>query len=114
MTTPAPSRAVVDGVDVDAVAAAVRGCRSVDDLDAGLLGSAATYLPGRRIQGISVGEERVAIQVRGRWGASVHEMSTEIRAALAPLVAGRKIDVTISDIADPPGLSPGDFNPGGA
>ncbi|HEY5185052.1 MAG TPA: hypothetical protein VIM19_09180 [Actinomycetes bacterium] len=41
-------------------------------------------------------------------------MSTEIRAALAPLVAGRKIDVTISDIADPPGLSPGDFNPGGA
>jgi hypothetical protein len=37
--------AVIDGVDVDAVAAAVQGCTGVAALDGGPFGQVASYLP---------------------------------------------------------------------
>jgi hypothetical protein len=51
MTVPAgdpanPAAAVVDGVDLDAVALAVRGCAAVDDLCAGAWGGVAKVLDG--------------------------------------------------------------------
>ena len=62
-----PDTAIVEGVDVDALAAAVRSCPAVDDLDGGPLGTVATYLPGRRVPGIRIGADRASIQVRGKW-----------------------------------------------
>lgn len=95
--------AVRDGaeVDVDSVAAAVRACPGVDDLAAGRLASVATYLPGRQIAGLRVEPHRVTVQVRARWNVPVAEVASEIRAALAPLVATRVVDVALTDIADP-------------
>ena len=47
-----PDSAVIDGVDVDAVAAAVAGCAGVSALDGGQSGEVATtYLPGRKVAG---------------------------------------------------------------
>jgi hypothetical protein len=96
------SLAVVDGVDVDAVATAVRACPAVEDLDGGRWGEVATYLPGRRVPGVRVAADAVLVQVRGRWGVPAVEVATRIRRILAALVAGRRVDVVLADLGDPP------------
>jgi len=103
--------AVVSGVDVDAVAEAVRSCHFVSDLAAGGPGSPATYLPGRRLAGVAVDETRVRIQVRSCWAAPLQAVIEEIRAAVAPLAGGRTIDITIGDVDDPPGGRPWNAEP---
>ena len=116
MTTPAPGgvgeRAVVDGVDVDAVAAEVRECDGVSGLDGGPYHEVATYLPGRTVDGVSVADGRVQVQVRSRWGVEAPLLATLIQITLAPLVGSRPVDVTIADIDDPP--DPGSAAPGRA
>jgi hypothetical protein len=116
VTTPAPGgvgeSAVVDGVDVDAVAAAVRQCDGVSGLDGGLYHEVATYLPGRTVDGVSVDADRVQVQVRSRWGVEAPLLATLIQITLAPLVGSRPVDVTIADIDDPP--DPGSAAPGRA
>jgi hypothetical protein len=62
-----PAPAVIDGVDVDAVAAAVAGCTGVSALDGGRFGEVASYVPGRKVPGVVVGDGRVTVQVRSRW-----------------------------------------------
>lgn len=104
--TPPPGTLRRDEVDVDLVAAAVRGCPAVDDLDEGLSGSAATYLPGRRVIGVRIDNDRVYVQVRARWGITAGGLGRQVRSAVLPLAAGRAIDVNISDIAEPGSLSP--------
>ncbi len=101
MTTPAPGgvgeSAVVDGVDVDAVAAAVRQCDGVSGLDGGPYHEVATYLPGRTIDGVSVADGgRVQVQVRSRWGVEAPLLATLIQITLAPvgrLPSGRRDDL---------------------
>jgi hypothetical protein len=102
MPDTAASDAVVDGVNVDAVAIAVRGCPGVYDLHGGPPQLTATYLPGRRVEGVRIDPLAVAVQVRARWGVSVSELSRQIRAALAPVAAGRRIDIIWADVADGP------------
>jgi hypothetical protein len=99
--TPGPS--VVDGVDVDAVAAAVRACAGVAELDGGRFGEVASYLPGRKVPGVVVSEGRVLVQVRSRWGIAAPELAALITTALVPLTRGKPVDVVIADIDDPPG-----------
>ena len=94
--------AVVSGVDVDDLAAAVRSCPAVVDLAEGEPASAATYLPGRRIVGLAVDDTRVTVQVRSRWGAPVGEVASQIRAAAGPLIGGRPLDIVVADVDDPP------------
>ncbi|MGI9004656.1 MAG: hypothetical protein ACR2FU_00375 [Streptosporangiaceae bacterium] len=100
--------AVIDGVDVDAVALAVQGCRGVSGLDGGQFGEVATYLPGRQVPGVVSSDGRVTVQVRSRWGIPAPDLAAQIRAALAP-VTGRPVDMVIADIDDPdtaPGWPP--------
>jgi hypothetical protein len=100
MTTPAGT-ATVDGIDVDAVAAAVRACPAVDDLDGGRLGGVATYLPGRRVPGIRLDGDRIEVHVRGLWNQPAALIASQIRGVLATLAAGKVIDVVLADIAEP-------------
>jgi len=100
MSSPAVP-ALVDGVDVDAVAAAVRGCPAVDDLAGGPLGGVATYLPVRRVPGIRISDDRIEVHVRGVWDQPVSLIADQIRGALATLNGGRIIDVVLTDVAEP-------------
>lgn len=98
--------AVIDGVDVDAVAAVVANCATVARLSGGLLGEAATYLPGRRVPGVvvrSAAGGRVELQVRvvGRYGPTMAEIAAEVSTA-ARWVATRaaRVEVVIDDLDD--------------
>ncbi len=104
MTQPAP--AVVDGVDLDAVAAAVRGCPAIDDLSPGPWGGVVSYLPGRQVAGVRVASDHVLISVRGRWGVPVAEMARQVRTAVAGLVGPRRVDLEVADLAGAPGEAP--------
>ena len=100
---PAPSHmaaAVVDGVDLDAVAAAARSCTAVDDLCPGPWGGVVSYLPGREVAGVRVTHDHVVISVRGRWGVPVSELAGQVRAAVTGLVAPRRVDIVLADLAD--------------
>ena len=94
--------AVIDGVDVDAVAAAVQGCTGVAALDGGPFGQVGSYLPGRKVTGVVVSDGRVTVQVRSRWGVPAPDLAALIAAVLAPLTGHRPVDVVIADIDDPP------------
>jgi hypothetical protein len=97
---------VVDGVDVDAVAAAARGCAAVDDLCSGAWGGVVSYLPGRQVAGVRVTRDYVVISVRARWGIPVSELAAQIRAAVTSLVAPRRVDVVVADLAEPGARAP--------
>jgi hypothetical protein len=98
-----PAPAVIDGADIDMIAMAVRQCAGVSALDGGPYGEVATYLPGRKIAGVVVGDGRVMVQVRSRWGIPVPELAARIAAAASSFTGHRRIDVVIADIDDPPG-----------
>jgi hypothetical protein len=103
---PSPGRpasdAIVYGIDVDAVAAAVRACPGVSGLDGGRYGEVTTYLPGRVVSGVVASGGRVLVQVRSAWGAEAPLLAAAITRALAPLTGNRPVDVAIADIDDPP------------
>jgi hypothetical protein len=107
MTVPpadsAPGSAVIDGIDVNAVAAAVRACPGVSGLDSGPFGGVASYLPGRKVEGIVVRDGRVIVQIRSRWAVPAPELAAVITAMLDPLTGNRPVDLVIADIDDPPG-----------
>ena len=101
-----PRAALVDGIDIDAVAAMVRGCAGVSALDGGPFGEIASYLPGRTVPGVAVDDNRIRVQVRSRWGVPAADVAALITAALAPLAGPRPVDVAIADIDDPPAAQP--------
>jgi hypothetical protein len=106
--------AVVDGVDVDAVAAAVRACPGVEALRGGGPAEVATYLPGRRIVGVQVTPAGLVVAVRGRWGVPATVLAGQIRDVVAALVPGRRVEVRLVEVADPPGPPTAVTPPGGA
>jgi hypothetical protein len=93
--------AVVEGVDLDAVVAAVRSCAGVDDLTSGAWGGVVTYLPGRQVPGVRVASDHVVISLRGRWGVPAAEIARQVLAAVADLVAPRNVDLVLADVSDP-------------
>ena len=101
-----PAAAVIDGISVDAVAAAAARCAGVAALDSGQFGEVASYLPGRQVPGVVVRPDSVLIQVRSRWGVPAADLLTQITAAVTPAAAGRRVDVVIGDIDDPPSAGP--------
>src|SRR3954447_27003462 len=91
-------------LDVDSLAAAVVACPAVARLHPGGTKFVATYLPGRRIVGVRVDDERILVSTVLARGASVRTLESQVRKALAPLVRGRGIDVHVADIdiGEPP------------
>jgi hypothetical protein len=89
---------MVDGVDIDAVHAAIAGCPGVSSVGSGTVASLTTYLPGRRVAGIRVGPDTLEVEIVALWGTTAHELDTHIRQVLAPLVSDHRIDITVADI----------------
>lgn len=79
----------------DRIADAVAGCPAVAALAAGPV---ATYMPGRTVAGVAIHDADVQIAVIARCGLSLVEVAAQVRAAVAPLVPGLRLDVHIDDI----------------
>ena len=103
-SSPSPAAAPVD---VDAVAAAVAACPSVAHLSGGgLAGQVATYLPGRRVEGVRVTDDAVEVHIATRWDVPIPLAASEVRTAVAPLAGGRPITVNVDDVDDPQAAIP--------
>ncbi len=100
---------MVDGVNVDAAAAAVAACTGVSGLDGGRYHEVATYLPGRTVDGVAIGGGRGGGQVRAAWGVAIPPRGLRIRGGRAPLTGTRPVDVLVADVGDPPGQVPPDL-----
>ena len=69
-------------------------------LSGGTFGSIATYLPGRRLVGVSLGEgsEPARISVVLRLGAPVHATADALRALVAAETGAQRVDVVVTDV----------------
>lgn len=88
-------------MDVDAIARAVEGCPSVARLEPGRVVEVATYLPGRRVQGIRMGEGQLEVHVVARYGPSLPDIAGEVRQAVAVHLGAEPVVVFIDDLEVP-------------
>jgi hypothetical protein len=79
----------------DEVAGAVRRCPDVAELSSGPFETVATYLPGRTVSGVALRDDEVEVSIVVRQGRPLPEIADEVRAAIAPLVGGRPVNVHI-------------------
>ncbi|MCA1847025.1 MAG: hypothetical protein LC792_28305 [Actinobacteria bacterium] len=91
------------GVDPDLIAEQVAACRSVARMSPGPFGEVATYLPGRRVPGVRIGDGRVEVHVVACWGVRVPDLAAEVRAVLGRVAGGRPVDVHVDDVDVPDG-----------
>ncbi|WP_258724558.1 hypothetical protein [Cellulomonas sp. NS3] len=85
--------------EADVVAAAVLACPAVVGLRAGG-GLVATYLPGRRVDGVRIGPDAVEVSLVARLGVPVPTLDAQVRAALAPHARGRAVHLHVEDVLD--------------
>ena len=83
------------------IAASVQQCPGVAALSAGEFRQFGTYLAGRQVTGVSVDADRIDIGVVARFGVPVGDLSAQVRAAVAPLVSGRSINIHVEDVQIP-------------
>jgi hypothetical protein len=91
---------------VDPIVSAVLACPLVAGLHGGRKGEAVTFLPGRRITGIRITVDEVAIHVVAHYPAVMDQVAGQIRRAVAPHASGLRVDVVIEDLAIPGEPSP--------
>ncbi|MGS2640814.1 hypothetical protein [Streptosporangium sp. LJ11] len=80
------------------IAYAVRRCPDVVDLSGGPFGTVATYLPGERLAGVALRENEVEVSVVVRLGRPLPEIADGVRAAVAPMVGNRPVNVHIGGL----------------
>ena len=85
MTDPRPTSAVVDGVDIDAVHAAISACPAVSRVGGPGVAALTTYLPGRRIPGVRVNSDSVDVEIVAVWDCPAATVAAQVRQAVAPL-----------------------------
>ena len=84
----------------DQVVAAVCAVPGVVGMHAGAFGEAATYLPGRRVEGVQIHSAVCSVHVVLAWGAPVLATADLVRAVVGALVRS-SVDVTVEDVAAP-------------
>ncbi|WP_432497596.1 hypothetical protein [Kineococcus gypseus] len=100
---PAPgarSAAPGAGERADAVRAAVLAVPGVVGLHPGRHGTVATYLPGRRVTGVRLGEDGAEVHVVVAAGADLRATAGAVHAA-ASAVLGAPVHVVLADLAEP-------------
>lgn len=81
----------------DLVAAAVVSVPGVAGMHTGSFGEVATYLPGRRVNGVRLREDATEVHVALVYGVNVLETAEKIRSEVARLVA-TPVEVSIEDL----------------
>lgn len=89
----------------DAVRAAALGTPGVTDLHTGSFGEVATYLPGRKVEGVRVRGDVVEVHVVTAWEAPVLQVADDLRRAVraVPGVGDADIRIVVQDVAAPDG-----------
>lgn len=82
------------------IADTVEAHPAVARLDGGRFDAVASYLPGRRVDGIRLDEDLLELSVVLRMGRPVQVVANEVRQQVAPLVPGRSIDVVVTDLEE--------------
>jgi hypothetical protein len=95
--------------DVDELVRVVLAVPGVHELHAGVLGEAATYLPGRRVNGLKLLDPGCEIHLVVESGVPLLATADLVRAAVRSHVEG-PIDVTIEDLVVAP--APGSVEAG--
>ncbi|MGV8968361.1 MAG: hypothetical protein ACOH2F_19015 [Cellulomonas sp.] len=90
----------------DAVANAVLAVPGVVGLHTGTFGEIATYLAGRRVEGVQIRPDSCAVHLVLAWGAPVLATADRVRAVVGPLV-GTPVDVSVEDVVGPSDRSTG-------
>ena len=85
-------------IDTDAVVAAVENLDVVDHLTGGDHGEVATYLPGRRVHGVRMNDDRVEVHVALRLRPDLVAAAEDVRAAVRTVAAGADVDVFVTDV----------------
>ncbi|MFI7127955.1 hypothetical protein ACIBQ1_19815 [Nonomuraea sp. NPDC050153] len=85
-----------------AIAERARSCAGVAGLSGGLFGTVATYLPGRRLTGVSVNDRAVEIAIVATMDRPLPETADEVRRAVTDLAGERLVNVRIDDIVEGP------------
>lgn len=80
------------------IAARVLACAGVAGLSKGPFGTVATHLPGERLEGVAVYDDVVEIAIVARAGHPLPALADRVRAAVASLVGGRLVNVSIDDL----------------
>ena len=86
----------------EAVAAAVAACPGVVRLATGFPVEVATYLPGRRVHGVRLGDGVVEVHIVALTGEVLPDVAEEVRRAVATVVPGQTVDVFVDDLASEP------------
>ncbi|NIZ90380.1 Asp23/Gls24 family envelope stress response protein [Kineococcus rubinsiae] len=84
----------------DAIAAQVLAVPGVAGLHAGRFGEVATYLPGRRVTGVKLGEDRVEVHVVLLYSAPLLAVAQRIHAVVAAVVEV-PVQVFVEDLSGP-------------
>ena len=98
-TPEAPGRGSV----TERVAAALLAHPAVASLSGGEFGTVATYLPGRRVPGIVLGEgdEPTRVSVVLHFGAPVTDTARALRRIVATETGATRVDVVVTDLELP-------------
>lgn len=93
------TEAGTDGpVGADGLAAAVLACPDVVALSAGPFGQFLSYLPGRTVAGVQSDAHHVDVHVIARFGPTMVCVGDQIQRAVAPLLQGRPLSITVDDL----------------
>ena len=82
----------------DTVADVVLATPGVAGLHPGMFGEVGTYLPGRRVDGVRLGDTDIDVHLSVREGAPVRETAAAVREAVAREFPGRAVNVTVEDV----------------
>lgn len=100
MTQPA-QRSSGEPEPADEVARAVRGVPGVASLHTGTFGEVATYLPGRRVEGVRLRDDTAEVHVVLVYGTPVLPAADAIRTAVQALV-DTPVHVAVQDVVEEP------------
>ncbi|AOW94877.1 hypothetical protein BFN03_12075 [Rhodococcus sp. WMMA185] len=88
----------IEGEDLsERIAAAVLATPGVAAMHGGAFGEVATYLPGRRVTGVTIGPTSCAVHLSALYPANVIDTAERVRAAVEPLV-DVPVNVIIEDL----------------
>lgn len=89
------------------IAAAVTAHPAVAALHGGIFGVVATYLPGRRLTGVRVGEgdEPVELAVVLHLDEPIPGVVRALRREVSRLCGGAAVDITVADVTVPAWLA---------